>query len=587
MHILGYSGLAGSVPFKRRRFPTLDDRYYRIAEGLNSAAALVDDGRIVAAAAEERFVRRKGTGEFPKNAMEYCVSAGGITIDEVDLVAHAFNYRPYRDRFESSSFHMDKYADVFAPQLQVDYMTQHFAHIPWSDKVEFIPHHIAHAASAYYLSGFSESLIVVLDGSAEVHATTIAVGNGSDIQVLRTIPTHASLGLLYGIFTMYLGFTMDMHEYKVMAMAGYGDPTRYFAAIMSDIQLHGDGTFDIPLLRRDSTVSEMETHAGVIRYLGDRFGPPRLVGEQFIQRHFDLAAGIQAVLEKCITHCIRHFGHETGMNNLCLAGGVALNCKTNSLLHRSRMFRSIFIQPAAGDDGAALGAALYSHAIHEPDHHFSPMELPLWGPEESDAEIYAALSATHDIVIHEHVDIMSATEATARLLADGEVVAWHQGRMEFGPRALGNRSILADPRHTSTSDQINQVIKDRDHFQPFAPSVLAENAHYYFGISDGDLRFYHFMTSTAQVRQQFRNHLAAVTHVDGSARVQVVHRHLAPTFWQLLSTFSELSGIHLLLNTSLNLSGMPISCTVDDSLKILLTSPLNNLCIGRYIVSKA
>jgi carbamoyltransferase len=372
-----------------------------------------------------------------------------------------------------------------------------------------------------------------------------------------------------------------------MAMAGYGDSTRYFDKIMDDIRLIDDGTFDIPLLRRDTNVEEMETHSGVIRYLSNRFGPARLPGEEILQRHFDLAAGIQAVLETCLLHVVREFSRETGMDRLCLAGGVALNCKANGLLRRSHLFRSMFIQPAAGDDGSALGAAIFAQATREPECQFAPMDLPLWGPEECDVEILAALDSVNGIDVEAHPDTASVIKAVARRLAAGEIIAWHQGRMEFGPRSLGNRSILADPQRASMRDRINGVIKQREEFRPFAPSVMAERATEFFDIAKVELTFLRYMIVTAQVRDRYRSQLAAVTHVDGSARLQVVDRRDMPLYWSLLSEFNELTGIPVLLNTSLNVDGSPISRSVSDSLRTLLTSQLDALYVGRFAVRRS
>lgn len=585
MNVLGYSGLHDSVAFKQSHFPDLDRRCLRMTEGLHSAAALLCPGRVVAAAAEERFARHKGTGQFPAAALRYCLAEGGLAVSDVDVLAHAFCFEPFRSRFEQSDFHRQKYERVLSPDAQRRLLDEWFPGTGWSDKLVSVPHHLAHAASAFYLSGFQQALVLVADGAGEVDSLTICSADDGNLRVLRTVPVAASLGLLYGIVTHYLGFTMDQDEYKVMGLAAYGNPRTYFATLMEHVALNADGTISLPLLAFDRSLDEWETHAGVLRFLEEKFGLAVRVGQELTPRQVDLAAALQAVTEACLLHVLRYFRETTGLTELCLAGGVMLNCVANALIRRAALFRSIFIQPAAGDDGAALGAALFvqrqRNGIPPP-----PMGLPFWGPGTDELEVTILLDRFPDLRGTRFEDQEWLFEAVADRLAAGQVVGWHQGRMEFGPRALGNRSILADPSRRAMRDRINSQIKNRESFRPFAPAVTREAASQYFEIAPGEEPAYACMVTTADVRPSCRERLEAVTHQDGSARVQIVSESEHPMFWRLLQAFAKRTGLPVLLNTSLNLAGEPIVCSVEDSLWTFARSSLDALCIGPYLIDR-
>jgi carbamoyltransferase len=587
MNVIGYSGLHHSVSFKQTEFPDLSAREYRIAQGFDSAAALVTSTGIQAASAEERFNEQKGTNLFPVNAINYCLQAGGLTSDQVDVVAHGFAYQPVSTAFEHNPFLKQQYNQVYAPEIQQKLLCHFFPETGWDKKLVSVPHHLAHAASAYYVSGFDESLILILDGMGETHSTTVAFGQGANINILETITAPHSLGILYGVFTLYLGFWMSFDEYKVMGLAPYGNPRRYFNKLMEFVHLRSDGTYTIPLLFGNKTTTEQETYAGTLRILEETFGPRRQPGEEITQRHKDIAAGLQTVLQAGIMHTLRYFQRETKQSNLCMAGGVALNCTANGVIKRSRMFRDIFIQPAAADDGTALGAALYvQHNVEGGNHPQHKMQMPFWGPSFGDDEIEKELLTCTDVDYVYYEDFTNLVSITCQRIATGQVVAWFQGRMEYGPRALGNRSILADPRGPDTREHLNRLVKKREGFRPFAPAVTLDEAHHYFEVDEGDDALYRYMLCVAPVKKQYREQLPAVTHVDGSARVQIVSRDGNERFWHLLNAYKDTTGLPVLLNTSFNLRGQPIIRTPATALSTFVNSEIDVLVMGNFWITR-
>ena len=585
MNVIGFSGLHQSAPYKKSAFPGLSAREYRVAQGFDSAAALVTSAGIVAAAAEERFNREKATGAFPEKAIRYCLREGGLTLAQVDYIAHGFSYEPFKQYFMETEDMRKRYDGVYSPDVQRRNLEDRFPGLDAGRKLVPVTHHIAHAASTFYPSGFPESLILISDGMGEIHSMTVAVGQGADIKVLTQVSDLHSLGILYGVFTLYLGYYFGVDEYKVMGLAPYGDPREYYNKMAELVHLREDGTYTIPLFASNRTPLEKETHRGVLQELVNRFGPARDPGAEFTKRHMDIAAALQAVLQSCQLHVLRHFRRESGIENLCLAGGVALNCSANGLIHRSRLFKRMFVQPAAGDDGSALGAALYVQRLHSPTFKPRRMTAPLWGPEYSRDEIQKALSERDDCVVQPAGTYTSVCQEVARRLAQGQIIGWFQGRMEYGPRALGNRSILADPRDPAMRDRINALVKKREAFRPFAPIVTTESATKYFEIQEGTEETFAHMLLVSQVRPGFREKLPAITHVDGSARVQTVSRENYARLWELLRAFENVTGLPVLLNTSLNVKGQPIVCTPDEALDTFLFAGLDLLVLGDFLVT--
>src|SRR5256714_595539 len=434
MNVIGLSGLSNGLSFKKQKLRGLSQREYYVGQGFDAAAALVGQEGIIAAAEEERFTHEKATGAFPVNAIRYCLQAGQLAPDQVDWVAHGFSYEPHRAIFEGEPFTRDQYNEVFSPEAQRKLLDQYFPGSGWSERFIPVPHHVAHAASAFFPSGFDEALILVSDGMGEVQSATVAVGRENDLEVLTEIPAFHSLGMLYGVFSLYLGFYMNSDEYKVMGLAPYGNPRRFFNQMISLVSLRNDGTYTIPAFAHNRTLEERETHRGILNYLAQQFGPAREPESEITQTHKDLAAALQAVLQTCQLHLLRHFKRQTGLKNLCLAGGVALNCSTNGGIKRSELFDQVFVQPASGDDGTALGAALWAQRQKNPAFKRPANTVPLWGPEFSDDEISRLLGTRNDCRVVQPESYEALCREVAGHLSHGDIVAWFRGRMEFGPR---------------------------------------------------------------------------------------------------------------------------------------------------------
>ena len=585
MNIFGLSGFDNAVGFKRSRYLNLDPRSYRIAQGFDSAAVLLRDGQVDFAVAEERLLRQKATGAFPFRSIQAGLDHSRLKPDDIDYVAHCFRYQPPAELLAAEPFYGDQFAEVYDPQVLVRCLTTRFPGIDWSTRFVSVPHHLAHAASAYYQSGFEDALVMVSDGMGETDSMTMFTASPDGFEELAKVPAFHSLGVLYSVFTLYLGFDFNMDEYKVMGLAPYGDRRKYFSQVMNLVRLKDDGTYAIPLFGENGTLEEKETHSGAIQALTEKFGPPRTPDGEMEERFKDLAAAIQSVLQTVQLHVLRHFAVQTGLDDLCMAGGVALNCTNNGVVLRSRLFNRVFVQPAAGDDGAALGAALYLQHEREPKTPSQRISAPLWGPAYEGPAIAAALADRPDVeaVLFDCFPDLAA-EAAKRLAA-GQILGWFQGAMEFGPRALGNRSILADPRPEDMRTRVNMLIKKREGFRPFAPAVLADRAAEYFELSAGDEETYAHMLFVVPVRAEHRAALPAVTHVDGTARVQTVERATNERFYQVIQAFESETGLPVLLNTSFNVKGQPIVCTPVEAIDTLLAAQLDAMVIGDYLVT--
>ncbi len=585
MQVLGISGLHRSLGLKEQLIPSLDWRERRYRQGLDSAAAIVSEDGVLAASAQERHDGVKGTGTFPVDAIDACLRMAGVTLDEVDFVAHGFCYERTVAQ-ELDDFAGRWFDEVYSNAVQLEVLRAHYPGYDWEHKLVRVRHHLAHAASAYYLSGFGEATVLVADGMGETESTSILTGRGSQLRHVRSYPISSSLGILYSVMTHYLGFLPGMDEYKVMGLAPHGDRRRFAGVAANLTKRRASGELAVPVLSRDRSPTERETHQGVINALEELFGPARHPQAPIEQRHMDVAATLQDCLERSLLHVLAEAGQRMNSANLCMAGGVALNCTANGQILRSGQFDDIFVQPAAGDDGTAVGAALWQL------HQYVPvapvrMSMPYWGESYSDeqtAEAVCGLGPEHEAV--RLTDDELAT-AVAGLIAAGLVVAWFQGRMEFGPRALGNRSILADPTRPGMRAHLNAVVKQREEFRPFAPAVLAEEAAKYFEITPGTERIFEHMLFVADVREEYRDRLPAITHVDGSARLQVVQRDSAPLFWKLISRVGDHLGMPIVLNTSFNLRGQPIVRTPDEAVATYARSALDALAIGRWLITRS
>ncbi|MBW1597621.1 carbamoyltransferase C-terminal domain-containing protein [Streptomyces sp. JJ38] len=586
MLVLGISGLDRSMSVKKEMLPGLDWREQRVVQGLDSAAALVSEDGVLAASAQERHDGNKGTGAFPVDAIEACLRTAGVSLDDVDVVAHGFRYEP-SPAFERDALARRWFEDVYRREVQLDVLRAHYPDQDWESKFTGVRHHLAHAASAYHLSGFADATVLVADGMGESEATSVLHGDGPDLRFARTYPVSASLGILYSVVTQYLGFLPGMDEYKIMGLAPYGDAGRYADQAEELVRHTSGGRLVVPVLAHDKSPVERETHRGAIRRLEELFGPARHPEAPVESRHMDIAAALQRRLEESLLTVLRTAVSEGARSrNLCMAGGVALNCTANGLIARSGLFDRVFVQPASGDDGTALGAALAELRRRVPAPP-AAMTMPYWGEEFGAADIDAALAGLGpDYRVRELSEEALLAEVSA-LIRAGRVVSWFQGRMEFGPRALGNRSILADPTAPGMRAHLNAVVKQREEFRPFAPAVLAEEAHTYFELDPEQESMYRHMLFVTQVRPAYQERLPSITHVDGSARVQTVDRATAPRFWKLIRRVGDDSGIPMVVNTSFNLKGQPIVRTPEEAVATFARSTLDALAIGDRLVTRS
>ncbi|HEU5181642.1 MAG TPA: carbamoyltransferase C-terminal domain-containing protein [Candidatus Polarisedimenticolia bacterium] len=521
------------------------------------AAVLYQDGKLIAAVEEERLLRIKhAEGRLPENSVRWCLAQAGISIRDVEAVAYCYATFPGMEK-----------------RLK-DYFNFKFGHCP---PVRLIPHYMAHAASAYRVSGFSDSMIVSADVSGDSVSTFLSYGKGTEIRMVKSIPRPNSLGIFYSMLTQILGFQRDNDEYKVMGLASYGKSEIDLSWLLEfgggDYRLRTED-YMVPVGSTNPFPSKQEgIYSGK---LVERLGPPRLKDEPLQQRHMDLAYSAQKLLEQAMVDLVTWLHEQTGSRNLCVAGGVGLNCVMNQRLLALPFIDSLYIQPAASDAGTAIGSAL--EVMAEKGIRPEVMEHVYTGPSYSDEEIRKALESYKVPYRHEP----DVCRFAAERLAEGAIVAWFQGAMEFGPRALGNRSILADPRDPAMKDRINATIKFREDFRPFAPAVLEEKVKEYF--CDGVVS--PFMTLTFDVQPEKRDRIASITHVDGTARIQTVSAKTNPRFHRLIAEFEKITGIPLVINTSFNVKGQPIVCTPRDAISTFFMTGMDHLILGDYVLSK-
>ena len=582
----------------------------------DSAACLVVGGEIVAAAQEERFTRKKHDSAFPTHAIAYCLSQAGLTSKDIDYVV--FYDKPFL-KFERL---LETYL-AFAPRGFKSFVTSLpvwlkdklfqktmiskaltadlGGDIDWESKLLFSEHHLSHAASAFFPSPFHDAAVLTMDGVGEWTTTSLAIGSGNKLAVHKEIQFPHSLGLLYSAITYYTGFKVNSGEYKVMGLAPYGEPN--YAKLIKDhlIDIKEDGSFHLDMSYFNYCTGLTMTNERFDSLFG---GPRRAPESPLSQREMDLAASVQAVTEEVVIKLARGIKQSTGQKNLCLAGGVALNCVANGKLLREKVFENLWIQPAAGDAGGAVGAALgaYYSMLNQPRvvQDSDAMKGSYLGPEYDAADIANRLRLAG--AIFSEVSQPEMIDATAKALAEGKAVGWHQGRMEFGPRALGGRSIIADPRSPAVQKQLNLKVKYRESFRPFAPSVLREDVSEWFDIDVdspymllvADVTKSRQLEMTAEQHQLFgidklnvpRSEIPAVTHVDYSARIQTVHQNTNPLYYALISKFKELTGCPVLVNTSFNVRGEPIVCTPEDAFHCLMGTEIELLVVGNCLMRK-
>ena len=580
----------------------------------DSAAALLEDGRIVAAAQEERFTRKKHDARFPLHAIRYCLTEGGIALGDLDRVV--FYEKPFV-KFERLletylSFAPRGYKTfrmaiplwlrekLFLKDLLLKELRKISGSGEWNEELLFSEHHLSHAASAFFPSPFDEAIVLTMDGVGEWATTSAAIGKGNSLEVQKEIHFPHSLGFLYSAFTYYTGFKVNSGEYKLMGLAPYGEPKYKDKILEHLIDVKADGSFRLNMSYFDFCTGLTMTSQRFHDLFG---GPPRKPDQLLTPYHMDLAASIQAVTEEIVLRLTRSLCEETGIRNLCLAGGVALNCVANGKVLRDACCDRIWIQPAAGDAGGALGAALAGYHLQlgrARTANGDAMKGSFLGPAFTQREIEDRLtrSGARFEVLADGALIATGAEDLARSKALG----WFQGRMEFGPRALGNRSILGDPRSPGMQKTLNLKIKYRESFRPFAPSVLRERVSDWFEL-DCDSPYMLLVADvvrsrrremTREEKQLFgidklnvpRSEIPAVTHVDYSARVQTVHEDTNPRYYALLSAFERKTGCPVLVNTSFNVRGEPIVCTPEDAFRCFMGSELDALAAGNCYLRK-
>ena len=581
----------------------------------DSAAALLDNGRIVAAAQEERFTRKKHDARFPKNAIGYCLAERGIRLAQVDHVA--FYDKPFLKferlletylAFAPRGFESFRMAvplwlreKLFQKDLLGAELREYDPRFDARQRLKFSEHHFSHAASAFYASPYHEAVVLCMDGVGEWATTSVSIGRGEDLEVVKELHFPHSLGLLYSAFTYYTGFKVNSGEYKLMGLAPYGEPR--FVSLIKDnlIDIKHDGSFRLNQDYFDYCTGLTMTNARFAAL----FGPPARNSEQpLTQFHMDVAASIQKVTEEVVLRMTRSLAAESGIRNLCLAGGVALNCVANGKLLRDGAFKNIWIQPAAGDAGGAVGAALgvYHKDLRQPrpPAHGDAMHGAYLGPHFPQAEVERRLrraGARFTVLSEDEI-----LEASVDALIAGKALGWFQGRMEFGPRALGARSILGDPRSPSMQKTLNLRVKYRESFRPFAPSVLREDVAEWFDLASdspymllvADVKKERRRDMTDEERALFgieklnvpRSDIPAVTHVDYSARVQTVHKETNPKYWELISRFKKRTGCPVLVNTSFNVRGEPIVGSPEDALRCFMGSEIEVLVVENCFLRK-
>ena len=583
----------------------------------DSAACLLKDGQIIAAAQEERFTRKKHDAGFPSNAIEYCLREGGVGASKIDsvvfyekpfvkferLLETYFAFVPRGFKSFVSAMPLWIKEKLFQKNRLIKELSLTLGvSINWGERLLFSEHHLSHAASAFYPSPFDDAAVLTIDGVGEWTTTSWAVGPGKELKIIKEMHFPHSLGLLYSAFTYYTGFKVNSGEYKVMGLAPYGTPI--YAELIKEKLIHiaVDGSFQIDMTYFDFATGLTMTNKKFHTLFG---GPARSAETEVTQREMDLAASIQKVTEDIVLLIAKNIAQETGQKNLCLAGGVALNCVANGRLVQEKIFDHVWIQPAAGDAGGALGAALSAWYLHFAQQRSSVssrdgMLGSYLGPSFTDEEIETQL-ITSGATFHRY-QVDECLEIVTDALAEEKAVGWMQGRMEFGPRSLGARSILADPRSPMMQKKLNLKVKYRESFRPFAPSVLREYVKEWFEY-EGDSPYMLLVADVNESKRRIitkeegdlfgiaklnvcRSEVPAVTHVDYSARLQTVHPDTNPLYHALITKFHEKTGCPMLVNTSFNVRGEPIVCSPADAFKCFMGTDLDVLAIGSYVLFK-
>lgn len=580
MLTLGIAGLANVTGFLERHFPEQMARESRVVQGMDAAAVLLRDGDVVAAASEERFDRVKKSGAFPFQAIQYCLDAAGATLNDVQDVCSNFNFGRYWPIYASEELARSYWQECLSPESVFGMLK---SRLRPGDATRFHPtdHHDAHLHAALSSNDFERCLAVVMDAAGEIAATSVYLCEGSTIARLARYPVTQSLGIFYSLVTQFLGYALNEDEYKVMGLASFGDPQRYRQFFRSAIRLGPNGSVEIPCLALNRGFVEGLFFSASATALERGLG---IDGKDCAhQERADVSAALQQRFTEALFHICGHFQQQTKATNLVLSGGCAENCAAIGELRASGMFEQIHIAYSSGDEGTALGAAAACVFARGAPLRI-PAFMPFFGPAPHVAGLRAALVQHPSLALEEYADERSMLDAAARDIAADKIVALCNGRMEFGARALGNRSLLALPSKAANKDRINLAIKKRQNYRPFAPAVIAEDAHRYFVLNAGEE--YPYMTMLTRVREEAQPLLPAITHVDGTARVQTVNQRYNARFYYLLSRLKELTGVPVVLNTSYNVNHQPIVCTEAEAVDTFVEMGIDALYIANARVTR-
>ncbi len=560
----------------------------------DSSAALLKDGEIAAAAQEERFTRKKHDISFPQKAIEFCLKSQGITIKDIDYIG--FYEKPFL-KFErilyqhlqsfplSYKIFLSNLPSWFNEKLRVTKIIR--KKLKYKKSILFIEHHLAHAASTFLISPFKKSAILTIDGVGEWTTTAYGIGQESDIKLLKEIKFPSSLGLLYSTITAYLGFSVNNSEYKVMGLSPYGNmdknTNQYYRKLRKVIDIKEDGSYRLDM---DYFVYHYSTKMPSQKLCNLLDGPIRKPESELTQRHKDIAAAVQLITEEVLIKILNNLHNVTKCENLVFAGGVALNSVANGKILKNTNFKNVWIQPDPGDGGTSIGAAAYIYhtLLNKPRTKY--LETAYLGPEFLNKEIKEFLD-TNKIKYHEFTSPKELVEKTAQLIYNNRVIGWFQGKMEWGPRSLGNRSILSNACNSKMQEILNLKVKHREKFRPFAPAVCEDDALKYFDCDKPIPLSTDFMLMVYPVKKEFRDKIPAVTHIDGSGRLQTIRKTQNPLYYNLIKQFGKLSGIPILINTSFNIRGEPIVCTPYDAYKCMMGTGIDYLVMGKFIIKRS
>ncbi len=573
----------------------------------DSSAALIKDGKIVAAVEEERFTRKKHDNSFPINSIVFCINSQKIDIDDIEAICYYEkpfkkfrrillqqvqripSFKIFKETFsdwmgDDSHLVWLRYKDLLPGKIYIKATIRKV--LNYKNNIYFCNHHQSHAASSFFTSPFKKAAILTVDGVGEWSSTTYGYGEDNKIHLLKDIKYPHSIGLLYSTITAYLGFSVNNSEYKVMGLSSYGDMNKktnqFYSQLRKVIDVKKDGSFRLDMSYFDYLHKERMPSNKLCSILE---GPISPKGCRITQRHKDIAAAVQLITEEVLLKLLNHVFDVTKCINLCVAGGVALNSVFNGKILKNTPFKDIFIQPAAGDGGGSIGAAYfcYNHILKNKKREVQ--KTAFWGPEFSDKLIKFYLDL-NDITYREFTSKEKLVQTTAKLIHQNNVIGWFQGRMECGPRALGSRSILANPTNPEMREILNLKVKHREEFRPFAPAVCEDDALKYFDCDKPIPLPTDFMLMVYPIREEWHKKIPAVTHVDGSGRLQTIRRGQNPLYFDLIKEFGELSGIPILINTSFNIRGEPIVCTPDDAYKCMMGTEIDYLIMGNFLIKR-